>query len=79
MKLFAVIAMTITQHYKMHYLGQLTKNADIGKYGYSGYGIGFDGKGCFWHPSGTDGKNVIILGTDMSSSTKIDNRYLNSW
>ena len=47
MKLFAVIAMTITQHYKMHYLGQLTKNADIGKYGYSGYGVGFDGKGCF--------------------------------
>ena len=39
--------MTITQHYKMHYLGQLTKNADIGKYGYSSYGIGFDGKGCF--------------------------------
>ena len=25
----------------------LTKNADIDKYGYSGYGIGFDRRGCF--------------------------------
>ena len=26
----------------------LTKNADIDKYGYSGYGIGFDRRGSFW-------------------------------
>ena len=30
----------------------LTKNADIDKYGYSGYGIGFDRKSVFSFPSG---------------------------
>ena len=53
---------------------KLTKNADIDKYGYSNYGIGFDRKGFFSHPSGGTGRNVIIFGVDMSSSTKIDNR-----
>ena len=52
---------------------KLTKNPDIDKYGYSGYGIGFDRKGFFSHPSGGTGRNVIIFGVDMSSSTKIDN------
>ena len=52
----------------------LTKNADIDKYKYSGYGIGFDRHGFFSHPSGGTGRNVIIFGVDMSSSTKIDNR-----
>ena len=28
----------------------------------------------FWHPSSGTGRNVIIFGVDMSSSTKIDNR-----
>ena len=28
----------------------------------------------FSHPSGGDGKNVIIFEVDRSSSTKIDNR-----
>ena len=28
----------------------------------------------FLHPSGGTGKNVIIFGVDMSSSSKIDNR-----
>ena len=28
----------------------------------------------FSHPSGGTGRNVIIFGVDMSSSTKIDNR-----
>ena len=52
---------------------KLTKNADIDKYGYSGYGIGFDRETSF--SFGNDfGKNVIIFGVDMSSSTKIDNR-----
>ena len=41
----------------------LTKNADIDKYKYSGYGIGFDRH---WHPSGGTGKNVIIFGVDMN-------------
>ena len=52
---------------------KLTKNADIDKYGYSGYGIGFDRKASF--SNGNEiGKNVIIFGVDMISSTKIDNR-----
>ena len=51
----------------------LTKNADIDKYKYSGYGIGFDRHGFFSHPSGGTGRNVIIFGVDMSSSAKIDN------
>ena len=53
---------------------KLTKNADIDKYKYFGYGIGFDGHDYFSHPSGGTGRNVIIFGVDMSSSTKIDNK-----
>ena len=52
----------------------LTKNADIDKYGYSGYGIGFDRRGEFSFSSGGYGQNVIILGVDMSSSIQIDNK-----
>ena len=52
----------------------LTKNADIEKFGYSGYGIGFDRHGSFSFPGTGLGRNVIIFGVDMSSSTKIDNR-----
>ena len=52
----------------------LTKNAGFHKYGYSGYGIGFDRHGSFSFPGPGLGKNVIIFGVDMSSSTKIDNR-----
>ena len=52
----------------------LTKNIDIGKYKYSGYGIAFDKRSLFSHSSSRDGQNVIIFGVDMSSSTKIDNR-----
>ena len=40
---------------------KLTKNADINKYGYFGYGIGFDRKGNFSFPGGGLGCNVIIL------------------
>ena len=52
---------------------KLTKNVDIDKYKYSGYGIAFDGTGFYSHPSGGTGRNVVIFGADMSSSTKIDN------
>ena len=52
----------------------MTKNADIDKSGYSGYGIGFDGHGSFSFPSYGLGRNIIIFGVDMSSSTKIDKR-----
>ena len=52
----------------------LTKNADIEKYGYSGYGIGFDRHGSFSFPGTGLCKNVIMFGVDMSSSSKIDHR-----
>ena len=51
-----------------------TKNADIDRYGYSGYGIGFDRHGSFSFPGTGLGRNVIIFGVDMSSLIKIDNR-----
>ena len=52
----------------------LTKNADIDKYGYSGYGIGFDRRGSFSFPGGGFGQNIIIFGVDISSSIHIDNK-----
>ena len=52
----------------------LTKNADIDKYGYSGYGIGFDRRGSFSFPGGGFGINVIIFEVDMSSSIHVDNK-----
>ena len=53
---------------------KIVKNADIDKYKYSGYGIGFDMKETFSFPAGGFGKNVIIFGTDMSSSVHIGNK-----
>ena len=52
----------------------LTKNADIDKYGYSGYGIEFDRKSTFSFPGGGFGQNVITFGIDMRSSAHIDNK-----
>ena len=52
----------------------MTKNVDIDKYGYSGYGIRFDRHGSFSSPDIRLGRNVIIFGVEMSSSTKIHNR-----
>ena len=52
----------------------LTKNADIEKYKYSGYGIGFDRRSSFSFPNGGFGQNVLIFGADMSSSIHIDNK-----
>ena len=52
----------------------LTKSADIDKYGFSGYGIGFDRRSSFSFPGGGFGQNVIIFGADMSSSTHINNK-----
>ena len=39
----------------------LTKNADNDKYGYSGYGIGFDRRSSLSFPSGGFGQNVLFL------------------
>ena len=47
---------------------KLTKSTDIDKYKYSEYGIGFDSRGTFSHPSGGFGKNVIVFGADMGKS-----------
>ena len=52
----------------------LTKNTDIDKYGYSGYGIGFDRRSSFSFPGGGFGQNVLIFRADMSSSAHIDNK-----
>ena len=52
----------------------LTKNVNIDKYGYSGYGIGFDRRSSFSFPGGGFGQNVLIFGVDMSSSAHIDNK-----
>ena len=52
----------------------LTKNSNIDKYGYSGYGIGFDRRGSFSFPGGGFGQNVLIFGADMSSSVHVDNK-----
>ena len=38
----------------------LTKNADIDKYGYSGYGTGFDRRSSFLFPSGGFGQNLKL-------------------
>ena len=46
---------------------KLTENVDIDKYKYSGYDIGFDGRGTFLFPRGS-GKNFIMCCADMSSS-----------
>ena len=51
---------------------KLTKNADINKYKYSGYGIGFDRTGYFF--AGNEiGRNVIIFGANSDKK-----RYFNS-
>ena len=52
----------------------LTKNVDIDKYKYSGYGIGFDRRGSYLLPSGRFGRNVIIYGVDMSSFVHVNNK-----
>ena len=52
----------------------LTKNADIEKYKYSGYGIGFDRRSSFSFTGGGFGQNVLIFGADMSTSIHIENK-----
>ena len=51
---------------------KLTKNDDINKYNYSGYGIEFDGPGTFLFPTNKFGQNIIIFDVDMSSSVHVD-------
>ena len=57
---------------------KLSRNVDPDKYRYSGYGIGFDARSDVDWSDGCKGKNIIIFGADMSSSTHIDdkNKYI---
>ena len=59
----------------------LTNNADIDKYGYSGYGIGFDRRSSFSFRGSGFGQNVLIFGVNMSFSAHIDNKKkdISSW
>ena len=56
---------------------KLTKNADIDKYQYSGYGTGFDRKSSFSFPGSGFCQNVLTFGADMSSSVHVDNKKKN--
>ena len=51
-----------------------TKNADLDKYKYTGYSIGFDSHSGFCIYSGSYEKNVNIFGVAMSSSVHVDNK-----
>ena len=53
---------------------KLTKNNDVEKYQYSGYGTGFYSRGTFSHPTGSFGQNALNFGADMSSSAHATNR-----
>ena len=63
---------------------QITKNADISKYNYKGYGICFDGRKEFAHVrkrgnfnDATMARNVIIFGVAMSFSKRANNKRNN--
>ena len=52
----------------------LTKNADINKYKYPGYAIGFDRRSISSFPGGGFGRNELIFGVNMSSSSHVNNK-----
>ena len=56
---------------------KLAKNRDIDNYKYSEYGIGFDAKGTFTHPSSGIDLNVIIFRADMSPFAHANNKTKN--
>ena len=56
---------------------KLTKNPDIDKYKYSGYGIRYDSRGSFSHPRGGYGRNVTIFGAALSSFSHANNKIRN--
>ena len=56
---------------------RLTRNADIDKYGYSGYETGFNRRGSFSFPGGGFGSTVIVFEVNMSSSIYVDNKRKN--
>ena len=52
----------------------LTKNTDINKCEYSGYGIWFDRRVSSSFPGDGCGQNALIFTVDMSFSAHIDNK-----
>ena len=52
---------------------RLTKNVDIDKCHYSGYGNGFDRRSSFSFQDGEFGQNVVIFGADSNSTVHVDN------
>ena len=75
MKLVVIIIISIILHQKICLFGsvKLTKNADINKHKYSGYGTGFGRKGYFF-VGNKIGRNLIIFGANSDSSTNSDNK-----
>ena len=53
---------------------KLTKSADLDKYKYTGYGIGFNSCLKLLFTDRSYGNNVIIFGADMSSSGHVNNK-----
>ena len=53
---------------------KLTNNADLDKYKYTSYGIGFDSRSEFLFTDESYGENIILFGVDMSSSVHVDNK-----
>ena len=56
---------------------KLTKNADLNKYKYSSYSIGFDSRSELLFIDGSYGKNVFIFGVGTSSSVHVDSKGKN--
>ena len=56
---------------------KLTKKADLDKFNYGGYGIGFDSCSGLWFRDRSMRKNVILFDADMRSSLHIDNKNRN--
>ena len=52
----------------------LTKNVDIEKHGYSGYGIGSERRSSFYFPGNGLGQNILIFGVDMGSSSHTNDK-----
>ena len=56
---------------------KLTKSVNPDKYGYSGYGNGFDAHSHFSIPNNSWGRNVTTFGGDNSFSVHVDNKKKN--
>ena len=53
---------------------KLVKNANLDKYKYAGYSVGFDSRWEFLFTDGNYRTNVITFGADISSSVHVDNK-----